>query len=81
MNIKGTLRVYELALKMKNLESFVHVSTCYVNCVISGWVEEKIFDIKEDPELLVQDLLKIPVQDVKKKNDDRNFLTTPITRI
>ena len=64
MNIKGTLRVYELALKMKKLESFIHVSTCYVNCVISGWVEEKIFESEQDPEGYVQDLLKIPVQDV-----------------
>ena len=65
MNLKGTLKVYELALKMKNLESFIHVSTCYVNCVISGWVEEKIFENDEkDPEEYVQELLRIPVKDV-----------------
>lgn len=64
MNIKGSLRVYELATKMKNLKSFVHVSTCYVNCVVKGWVEEKIYEIEQDPEVLIQDLMRIPVPDV-----------------
>ena len=50
---------------MKKLESFIHVSTCYVNCVINGWVEEKIFENDEqDPEEYVQELLRIPVKDV-----------------
>lgn len=32
INIKGTLKILELAKKVKNLNNFTHVSTCYVNC-------------------------------------------------
>ena len=32
INIKGTLKMLELAKKIKNLNNFTHVSTCYVNC-------------------------------------------------
>ena len=31
INIKGTLRLFDLAKKMKRLENFMHISTCYVN--------------------------------------------------
>ena len=64
INVKGTLRMYELAKKMKRLENFLHVSTCYVNCTMSGWIEEKIYDIDQDPETLINDLLKIPIYEV-----------------
>lgn len=32
INVRGTLRVLELARKIKNLDIFTHISTCYVNC-------------------------------------------------
>jgi thioester reductase-like protein len=32
INIKGTMKMLELAKKIKNLNNFTHVSTCYVNC-------------------------------------------------
>ncbi len=32
INVKGTLRMFELAKHTKNLNNFVHISTCYVNC-------------------------------------------------
>ena len=32
MNVRGTKELMDLAKEMKNLISFVHVSTCYVHC-------------------------------------------------
>lgn len=32
INVRGTLRMFELAKACKNLVHFLHVSTCYVNC-------------------------------------------------
>lgn len=32
INVKGTLRMFELAKNTKNLDNFVHISTAYVNC-------------------------------------------------
>lgn len=31
-NVLGTLGMLDLCKKIKNLQNFVHVSTCYVNC-------------------------------------------------
>lgn len=39
-NVKGTLRMMELAKSCKQLEIFTHVSTCYVNCNLSGLIRE-----------------------------------------
>lgn len=47
-NVGGTRNVLELAKKMKNLESFVHVSTAF--CVVDHLrVEEKVYESKFDP--------------------------------
>lgn len=43
-NIKGSLRMMQLAKDMKNLEIFTHVSTCYVNCNMTGLIREEIYD-------------------------------------
>ena len=32
VNVRGTLRMFELCKKITNIENFIHVSTCYVNC-------------------------------------------------
>ena len=32
LNVRGTKELMDLAKEMKNLISFVHVSTCYVHC-------------------------------------------------
>ena len=32
INIKGAIRMLELGKKMKKLQNFTHISTCYVNC-------------------------------------------------
>ena len=43
MNVRGTRELMELAKQMRNLVSFVHVSTCYTHCHRQGEVfQEKI---------------------------------------
>lgn len=55
INVLGTLRVFELCKKLKNLNNFVQISTCYVNCDKSGIIEEEILDdAYEDPVELVK---------------------------
>lgn len=39
----------ELARKLKHLEVFTHVSTCYVNSDQRGLVKEEIYDKDTDP--------------------------------
>lgn len=43
-NIKGSLRMMELARSCQRLEIFTHVSTCYVNCNLNGLIREEIYD-------------------------------------
>lgn len=42
-NIKGSLRMQNLAKQVKNLDIFTHVSTCYVNCNLKGLINEEIY--------------------------------------
>jgi len=35
----------ELAKECKMLDVFTHVSTAYVNCNRTGYIEEKIYDL------------------------------------
>lgn len=39
-NIRGSLRMMDLAKKVKNIEIFTHISTCYVNCNLTGLLRE-----------------------------------------
>lgn len=43
-NIKGSLRMMELAKACKKLQVFTHVSTCYVNCTLNGLIREDIYE-------------------------------------
>jgi hypothetical protein len=43
INIKGTLKIFDLCKKMKHLDNFIHVSTCYVNAHLSGEIKDKIY--------------------------------------
>jgi alcohol-forming fatty acyl-CoA reductase len=45
INYQGTLKMLALAQKCKHLQTFVHVSTAYVNSNRRGFIEEKIYDI------------------------------------
>ena len=53
MNVRGTKELMDMAKGMKNLVSFIHVSTCYVHCHLQGEViREEIypqedFNVKE----------------------------------
>jgi len=40
----------ELARKVKNLDIFTHVSTCYVNSNIRGLIKEEIYEKEKDAE-------------------------------
>mmetsp|Transcript_32848 Transcript_32848/g.29710 ORF Transcript_32848/g.29710 Transcript_32848/m.29710 type:complete len:430 (+) Transcript_32848:489-1778(+) len=57
----------DLAKASKNLDNMVHVSTCYVNSDKLGMIEEKIYEIDRDPERLINDLYKIPVDQLEKE--------------
>lgn len=48
----GCQRLVTLAKECKNIITFTHVSTAYVNSNRAGYVEEKIYDLPDvdDPE-------------------------------
>lgn len=46
INYYGALRMMELATACKNLDVFTHMSTCYVNCNMKGFISEKIYPIE-----------------------------------
>jgi len=66
INVKGTLRMFELAKNTINLENFVHISTAYVNCEkkSGSWIEEKIYDIDFDAEEKINELEKVTVETI-----------------
>ena len=43
----------ELAKECKNLDVHTHVSTCYVNCIRDGYIEEEVYDLEMDVEAVV----------------------------
>ncbi|XP_011193623.2 fatty acyl-CoA reductase wat [Zeugodacus cucurbitae] len=45
LNVRATLDLLELAKEMQNLESFVHVSSAYANCVVQS-IDEKYYNRK-----------------------------------
>ena len=63
-NVVGPLNVFKLAQRFDKLESFVHVSTAYVNCNRKGFIEEKIYPLDFDPEEMIQRLLSIDKKEV-----------------
>lgn len=67
INTMGTLRVLKLARACKHIESFVQISTAYVNCDKEGWVEEKIYPISRNPRALLSELLSLPIEDIERK--------------
>ena len=62
INYFGCMRMLELAKKCKILQVLVHVSTAYVNSDRPGLVEEKIYDLEEDPEEIIAKILKMDPQ-------------------
>ncbi|KAK7576750.1 hypothetical protein V9T40_013036 [Parthenolecanium corni] len=50
VNTKGTIRLLDIALEMKKLVAFVHVSTAYSCCEENvNTVEEKLYSISKNP--------------------------------
>ena len=48
LNVRGTKELVDLAKEMKNLISFVHVSTCYLHCHLQGEViREEVYPPEE----------------------------------
>lgn len=65
INTLGSLRILELAKKCVSLESYVQVSTAYVNCDKQGWIDERLYPSGRDPEILLTELMRIPVKDIE----------------
>ena len=61
INFLGTLKMLSLAKSCHNLQSFTHVSTCYVNANRSDFIKECIYDLPnaQDPEEVIESLLKL----------------------
>jgi len=49
----------DLASQCKNLSIYTHVSTCYVNCEKLGFIKEQIYDIPEDSEEIIANIMKM----------------------
>ncbi|KAL8432915.1 hypothetical protein Efla_006716 [Eimeria flavescens] len=47
-NVEGSLRVLDFACKCRNLQVFIHTSTCYVNSDLRGRVKEGIIPLPWD---------------------------------
>ena len=62
INYFGCLRMLELAKKCVKLQVLVHVSTAYVNSDRPGLVEEKIYELEEDPEEIIANIMKMDPQ-------------------
>ena len=70
INIDGCLRMQQLAKECQNIECFVHMSTCYVNCDKRGFIEEKIYDIDLDVEEHINYLKTLSIKEIHKKTND-----------
>ena len=56
----------ELAKECSNIEVFSHVSTCYVNCNMDGYIEEKVYNTDMEVEQIVSNIMKMDIQYVKE---------------
>lgn len=67
INYLGTLQVLTLAQQCRNLKSFTHVSTAYVNSNRYNFIEEKIYDLHsdQDPEEIIASILRRDPEFVK----------------
>ena len=71
INTLGSLRIVNLAKKFKHLQSFIQISTAYVNCdKPDGWIEEKIYPIDKNPRDYLEELLSIPVEEIEKRTPE-----------
>lgn len=65
INIRGALRIQQLAKECGNIEVFTHVSTCYVNSDKLGDIEEKIYDVDFDVEAHIKYLENLSIPEIE----------------
>ncbi|TNV85444.1 hypothetical protein FGO68_gene11996 [Halteria grandinella] len=56
----------DLAKQCKGLSIYTHVSTCYVNCEKMGFIEEKIYEVQEDSEVIVSRIMSMSPEEQDK---------------
>lgn len=66
INTLGSMRILRLAKGCTRLQNMVQVSTAYVNCDKRGWVEEKVYPIGRDPDIVLNELTQIPVEQIEQ---------------
>ena len=68
VNTFGTLKLFALAKRLKNLQAFIHVSSAYVNMTQNeGWIEEKLYKLEKDPKLILEEIMGLGPEELKKK--------------
>ncbi|ELR24552.1 NADbinding domain 4 domain containing protein [Acanthamoeba castellanii str. Neff] len=66
-NVVAALRVLKIAKSAKRVKIFTHVSTAYVGCNRTGFIEEKAYPFPFEPEQLLNRLLTMHPKDVEKQ--------------
>jgi len=78
INYFGSRRILALAKECKVLETLCHVSTAYVNCYMDGYIEEEIYNPKQEVEEVAAQIMRMGIDEVAKeeKNIIGNFPNT-----
>lgn len=63
-NLTGTLRTIEFAKSLKNLSSYIHLSTAFCNSNYRGLLSEKVYPAPQDP----YDMIKLAEDDTAWEN-------------
>jgi len=69
-NVLGSLHMLDLCTKSPNLKTLVHLSTAYVNSDKEGVIEEKFYPQAKDPEVLLEEIKRMSVQEIERKTPD-----------
>jgi len=66
-NVLGSMRMLAVCKHSLHLQVFVHISTAYVNSDKEGWIEEKFYPQARDPDVLLEEIKRIPVEEIEKR--------------
>eukprot|EP00005_Dracoamoeba_jomungandri_P003035 CAMPEP_0174261254 /NCGR_PEP_ID=MMETSP0439-20130205/11324_1 /TAXON_ID=0 /ORGANISM="Stereomyxa ramosa, Strain Chinc5" /LENGTH=255 /DNA_ID=CAMNT_0015345707 /DNA_START=291 /DNA_END=1055 /DNA_ORIENTATION=- len=67
INVQGVKNMIDLAQECKNLKSFVHVSTAYVNFTRKGSeVDEIIYYTSKDPESKMKEVMEMTEKEIER---------------
>jgi alcohol-forming fatty acyl-CoA reductase len=69
MNTAGTKRLLDFAIKAKNLEVFVYMSTAFSHCYQIDH-EERYYDVKLDPFLIMKQMQKMNDSELEKLENE-----------